>query len=359
MATITKRGRGYRVQVRLHGRRPKSKTFRTHALAIRWAREVEHALERAELPSEADLGALTRKYRLEVYGATARPRAGLKHYERLERDLAGVRVAEITAQWWLEWARKLEVKPASRMRYFTEIVSVLKTAEALWDTAVPWRAVSAGRVLLERHGLIGHGRHRDRRVTDAELDAIKAQTGKCVLPINDIIDLAVLTGLRQAEFTRITWDDLDEPRRIILVRDRKHPRLKFGNHGEVPLLGDAFDIVKRQPKVDDEPRIFPWKSPSIGDAFDRAAARAKVRGIRFHDLRHEAASRLIEAGFSIPETALVTGHRDWNTLRRYTHLRPDDLHDGPASRRKDGPAGEAGPNTHPQRDREKPAEGER
>lgn len=64
MATITKRGRGYRVQVRMHGRKPQSKSFRTHALAVRWAREVEHALERAEMPSEADLGALCLKYRV-------------------------------------------------------------------------------------------------------------------------------------------------------------------------------------------------------------------------------------------------------------------------------------------------------
>jgi len=121
------------------------------------------------------------------------------------------------------------------------------------------------------------------------------------------------------------------------VRDRKHPRRKAGNHGEVPLLGRAFDIIEAQPVVEGEPRIFPWKSASLGDAFDRAAARAGVRGIRFHDLRHEAATRLLEAGYSIPETALVTGHKDWNTLRRYAHLRVDDLHQGPASKRKSGP----------------------
>jgi hypothetical protein len=49
------------------------------------------------------------------------------------------------------------------------------------------------------------------------------------------------------------------------------------------------------------------------------------RLIRFA-LRHEAASRLFEAGFTIEQVALVTGHRDWKMLKRYTNLRPEDLH---------------------------------
>jgi len=46
----------------------------------------------------------------------------------------------------------------------------------------------------------------------------------------------------------------------------------------------------------------------------------------FHDLRHEGTSRLFEAGFSIQQVATVTGHKDWRMLRRYTNLKPENLH---------------------------------
>ena len=52
----------------------------------------------------------------------------------------------------------------------------------------------------------------------------------------------------------------------------------------------------------------------------------KIEDLHFHDLRHEGTSRLFEAGFSIEQVALVTGHKDWKMLRRYTHLKPEHLH---------------------------------
>ncbi|MBL4821255.1 MAG: tyrosine-type recombinase/integrase, partial [Gammaproteobacteria bacterium] len=51
-----------------------------------------------------------------------------------------------------------------------------------------------------------------------------------------------------------------------------------------------------------------------------------IEDLHFHDLRHEATSRLFEAGLTIERVALVTGHKDWKMLRRYTHLKPEDLH---------------------------------
>jgi integrase len=60
-------------------------------------------------------------------------------------------------------------------------------------------------------------------------------------------------------------------------------------------------------------------------AWERLRRRAKVQDLRFHDLRHEAVSRFFEMGLSVPEVALISGHRDPRMLFRYTHLRPEDL----------------------------------
>ena len=73
--------------------------------------------------------------------------------------------------------------------------------------------------------------------------------------------------------------------------------------------------------------VFPYNRKSVGTALTRACQALKIEDLHFHDLRHEATSRLFEAGFSIEQVALVTGHKDWKMLRRYTHLKPERLHD--------------------------------
>jgi integrase len=65
-----------------------------------------------------------------------------------------------------------------------------------------------------------------------------------------------------------------------------------------------------------EGRIFPYNGRSVGTAFRRQCRELKIEDLHFHDLRHEGTSRLFEAGFSIEQVALVTGHKDWKMLRR-------------------------------------------
>ena len=64
----------------------------------------------------------------------------------------------------------------------------------------------------------------------------------------------------------------------------------------------------------------------MSKAFARACEELKIEDLHFHDLRHEGTSRLFEAGLPIEKVALVTGHKDWRTLRRYTKLKPEELH---------------------------------
>lgn len=87
------------------------------------------------------------------------------------------------------------------------------------------------------------------------------------------------------------------------------------------LIDDQCDFLGRRAG-----RIFPYNSRSVGTAFRRQCRELGIKDFHFHDLRHEATSRLFEAGFSIEQVALVTGHKDWKMLRRYTHLKPEALH---------------------------------
>jgi len=119
---------------------------------------------------------------------------------------------------------------------------------------------------------------------------------------------------------------------MLLIRDRKDPRRKNGNDQRIPLLDvsgyDACAIIEEQRKFSEGNcgRIFPYNGKSVGTAFHRQCRELEIEDLHFHDLRHEGTSRLFEAGFFIEQVALVTGHKDWKMLRRYTHLKPEHLH---------------------------------
>ena len=153
----------------------------------------------------------------------------------------------------------------------------------------------------------------------------------------DLTLFAVATAMRLGEMLSLQWADLDEANRTITIRARKHPTKKATNHQKVPLsLGpfvfeghvvDPLKIILRQPSAwRREGRIFPHAAQSTSTAFQRAIAELGIEDLHFHDLRHDGASRLFEAAWPIERVALVTGHRDWNMLRRYTQLRAEDFH---------------------------------
>ena len=95
----------------------------------------------------------------------------------------------------------------------------------------------------------------------------------------------------------------------------------------VPLLGRCMEIIDRQPRIEDEDRIFPRNGKSWSSIFPRACQALGIKDLTLYDLRHEAISRLVESGkYSFPEMMLVTGHKDPKQLMRYTQLKAKNLH---------------------------------
>jgi integrase len=137
-----------------------------------------------------------------------------------------------------------------------------------------------------------------------------------------IMGFAIHSARRQAEICRLEWADLDSSARTGIVRDAKHPRAKIGNHRQFKFTPEAWGIVQSQPRTSE--CIFPYNPKSVGAAFTRACGILGISDLRFHDLRHEATSRLFERGYAIHEVAQFTLHESWNELKRYTH--PDPRH---------------------------------
>ena len=127
----------------------------------------------------------------------------------------------------------------------------------------------------------------------------------------------------------IVANDVSEPGAGLDVATNAVTIVGEGEDQVVPLLSstgyNAFEIVQRQQSCR-QGRVFPFNARTVSAYFTRAVTTLGLRDLHLHDLRHEGISRLFEAGYRIEQVALVSGHRDWAMLKRYTHPRAVDLH---------------------------------
>ena len=345
MATFTKLSSGsWRVQVRRKGKYV-NETFLRRKDAEVWSLEVERRIDRRE-PSVTrasrdakcfgDLIRLHRDDLQEVGRRIGRSKAASLVF--LERRLGRLRLAELGRERRIQFGKERAREGAGPMTLGIDlgyIKTILSHAAAVHGVILTMEPIVLARIALSRLGLVGKGEERDRRPTQDELDRLIAAfeaNSRQQIPVGRIIRFAVATAMRQDEISRIEWADFDPTGRMMLIRDRKDPRRKNGNNQRIPLLDacgyDACAIVNEQRALSKTAigRIFPYCGRSVGAAFRRRCKELRIPDLHFHDLRHEGTSRLFEAGFSIEQVALVTGHKDWKMLRRYTHLKPEGLH---------------------------------
>ncbi|WP_394230206.1 tyrosine-type recombinase/integrase [Shewanella colwelliana] len=210
---------------------------------------------------------------------------------------------------------------------------LLKIAKSNFGYEVSQSAIVDAYDALYAQDLIAKSGRRSRRPSENEINRLKEGLSKRMsqqssggIPYIDLLDFSILSCMRIGEVCRIRWDDVDEAQKAIMVRDRKDPRKKSGNHMLVPLLGGAWELLQKQERKDE--RVFPYNERSVTAGFQRVRNALGIEDLRYHDLRREGASRLFEKGYTIDEVAQVTGHRNINTLWQvYTELFPKRLHD--------------------------------
>jgi integrase len=162
-----------------------------------------------------------------------------------------------------------------------------------------------------------------RRPTIEEMDKLMAFFGERqerspdAAPMQRIMGFALFSTRRLGEIVRIRWEDMDWAGARVLVADMKHPGQKAGNDVWCDLPYEAMAFMPAASKG----RIFPYTEDAISASFTRACQVLAIDNLHFHDLRHEGVSRLFEMGKTIPHVAAVSGHRSWQSLQRYTHLR--------------------------------------
>jgi integrase len=158
-----------------------------------------------------------------------------------------------------------------------------------------------------------------------------------------VTEFSYHSARRISETCRLRYGDVDTAKKTCWVYDLKNPKGK-GENAEFPLLSRAWELVEQRMKfieaeVSDleerkKVRLFPYHAKTCSQRYTLAKKALGIKGLRLHDNRREAISRLFEQGFGVPEVAKVSLHKNPTLLLgTYTALRPEDLHRGPASKR--------------------------
>lgn len=367
MASIRKRGQyQWEAQVRRRGYPAQSKTFNTKAEAEAWAKMIESEMSRGVWVSRSEAEATTlyealTRYEKEISPAkkgAAQESSVLKTCRAVDlakRPLAAIRSADV-AKLRDEWLK--DYKPATVLRRLAILSHVFNIARKEWgmeSLSNPVELVRKPQPNNARTRRIAAGdpaadapsvddAESDRGAQDGELERVVAASGSALLP--SIIWLAVETAMRRGEIVALRWEHVDLKRRVAHL-----PATKNGSSRDVPLSSRAVAVFQALKDSHDNAKdgedsttglVFEIRSDAVTRAFERAVSRARklyvdeckvtkqrpdgkfLADLRFHDLRHEATSRLASI-FPMHELTKITGHKDPRMLMRYYHPRAEDL----------------------------------
>lgn len=371
MPTIRKRGQyQWEAQVRRRGYPAQSKTFTTKAEAEAWASMIESEISRGVWVSRSEAEATTLYEALERYEeeVSLTKKGAVQEFSVLKnckavdlakRPLATIRSADI-AKLRDEWIR--DYKAATVLRRLAVLSHVFNIARKEWGMESLSNPVELVRKPQPNNartrritasnapaGMPGDDEaESERGAQDGELERVVKASSSTLLP--PIIWLAVETAMRRGEIVSLLWAHVDLNRCVAHL-----PSTKNGDARDVPLSSRAVAVLQalkdaREEFTDDTneggedavDRVFNIRSDAVTRAFERAVGRARkiyvdecraaklkpdgklLMDLRFHDLRHEATSRLASI-FPMHELTKITGHKDPRTLMRYYHPRAEDL----------------------------------
>lgn len=327
MATVSKRGKYWRAQVRRLGYPPQHRTFDTHAEAEAWARVVESEMDRGIFVSRVEaerttLAEALKRYKTEICSRKAHP---AQEYQRVDRwlrePLAHRYLANLKGA---DFAQYRDMRRAAGRAENTIRLELALVSHLFEIARKEWGMESLLNPLKNIRKPSG-SRERDRRLRAGEYDRIAAALAESENPCApQAFDLAIETSLRQGMLVQLQWEWVDLSRQVITIPAsfRRH-----GNKGVPPVLPlskRAVEVLKSL-SVQASGPVLPTTANALRCVWKRALKDLGIKDLRWHDLRHEAASRLFEKGLHPLEVASITGHKSLTMLRRYTHLQPEAL----------------------------------
>lgn len=335
MATITKRGDyQYRVQIRRKGYPAVYQTFNYLADAEAWARSIESEMDRGIFLSRSEAESTTIKdianrYIREVSPNKKNKVEDIRLLNVVIQKFGAYYIAGLQSKMIAEWREDLKAKGLANStinHHLNALSALLEQAIKEWGYVMPMNPSR----LVKR---MPEGKSRDRRLLPEEerliLDECNNSANKY---LKSIYLFALETSMRQGEIFSLLWENVNLKSRVADVKDSKN-----GDSRSVALSSKAVSILESLTKKS-QGNVFPCNQKAIARCFKETIDRARVKylnackkyeiepeigfleNLRFHDLRHEATSRLFEKNLNIMEVASMTGHKSLQMLKRYTHM---------------------------------------
>ena len=149
----------------------------------------------------------------------------------------------------------------------------------------------------------------------------------------DIIQFAILTGMRRSEITNLRWKNIDLERKIIQVVSNPTFRTKAGKRRIVPIHNYLVPMLKRRFNTDPDRFVFTLRNNKVKESYVthrfsdyKSISGIRKKGLHFHSLRHTFASWLVQKGVSLYEVQRLLGHSNIAVTEIYSHLQPCQLH---------------------------------
>jgi len=327
MATIQKRGKlQWQAKIRRKGYPIQSKTFERKCDAEQWARDIENEMDRGVFVSRKEAESTTLYEALDRFIEEYIPRLKMVANETRrakalqQREIANLFLATIRSKHIAEFIKEREdegVKP-NTIRLDLAILSRLFEV-----AATDWGMESlSNQVKRARKPKLNGG--RTRRLQPAQTEGGKSEE-ECLLEacskrFRPVVQFAIETAMRRAEIANLSWENIDLKGKTAYLAETKNQTERT-----VPLSPGALGILKALPRRIGG-SVFGMSENAITIAMRRAREEAELKDLTFHDLRHEATSRLFEnTDLDILEIAEITGHKNLQMLKRYTHLRAERL----------------------------------
>lgn len=332
MATIFQRGKYWRVQIRKKGYPLLTATFDTKLEAQQWAvqRETELSQQSPERIQQRirdrdfTLGDALDRYTKEVLpsksASAQRTEPSLvrnwKGFSVDGKALADLPLAELDGQTLSRvvglWTTEKDWS-SNTIRLHLALLSFLYgVARKEWG--IP---ELVNPVPLIRKPRLPKG--RDRRLERLEEERLLAACAKTNPELADIVTFAIETAMRQGEILGMTWGCIDWKNHTVFLADTKN-----GESRVVPLSEKAEAVLQRQRGRVDQPSalrgVWSYTGDGFRASFFKSVKKAGIEGLTFHDLRHEATSRLVEKGLPIMTVQAITGHKTTQMMKRYTHI---------------------------------------
>lgn len=320
MASIRKRNNKYHVQIRRSGFKSITKSFHKHSDAIEWARAMEVKLDRGDMPvSRKELSSIKISTIIERYRDEISVKKKSHNSEKfilnafLKTDIASMTLSQVHNSDFAKYRdRRLKgVKAGTANRELSIIKHALDLAKNEWGYPIVKNPLAQLKKLKVQNA-------RERRLKPEEYEALEEAVEHTQNPfIWPVIRFALETAMRRGEVLSCYYSNVDYESKTLHI-----PEAKNGYSRTIPLTDTAIEILQTMPEGD---KPFPITANALRMAWDRLIKRAGICDLHIHDLRHEAISRFFERGLSIPEVALISGHRDYRMLARYTHLKAEDI----------------------------------